>query len=252
MISCVILTKNAEADIIDCVESVLWCDEVIIIDDESEDRTVDLIKSLRKEKITVYKRRLDGDFSEQRNFGLSKAKNDWVLFIDADERLSASLQFEILNVLNNPALYNFYAFRFKRLDHIWGKDIHYGEAGKIKLVRLAKRDAGTWRGKVHEEWKVKGKVGELNNPIQHFPHKDVKEFLSDINFYTTLRAQELFEKRKKSKVISIVFYPSIKFVLNYFVKQGFRDGVAGLVLAMIMSFHSFLVRSKLYLLNRKR
>mgnify|MGYP001615031260 CR=1 FL=1 len=117
--------------------------------------------------------------------------------------------------------------------------------------RLAKKDAGKWKGAVHEKWEITGKVGTLKNPIIHYPHQTVAEFLQELNLYTSLRAEELYMKNTRAYWWSIVVYPMIKFTVNYFLKRGFLDGIHGLIFAIIMSFHSFLVRGKLWLKNNK-
>lgn len=244
MISAVILTKDEEDNIIDCIESLSFVDEVIVIDDNSTDRTLELIKNLKDEKIKVFSRSLMDDFSAQRNFGLSKASGEWVLFIDADERIFESLTYEILNSIVENS--NYTGFRMKRNDSIWGKLLKHGEAGDTELLRLAKKDAGRWEGNVHEAWKIKGRIGELKNPLMHYPHSTIKEFLREINFYTDIRATQLYKQGIQVYWLSIIFYPVGKFFLNYFLKLGFLDGLEGLVFALMMAFHSFLVRGKLW------
>lgn len=245
--SIVVLAKNEERNIFDCLESVKDADEIIVIDDNSEDRTEDVINTFGK-KVKTYKRSLSDDFSKQRNFGLSKAKNSWVLFIDADERVSDGLFAEISDEINKD---NFDGYLIKRRDVLWDKKLQYGETGNMKLLRLARKNKGEWQGKVHEVWNVNGKIGELNNELIHYPHQTVREFLSEINLYSTIRANELHEKGARVSALHIVIYPKLKFLLSYFVKLGFMDGLSGLVLALMMSFHSFLVRGKLWLLNNK-
>ncbi len=250
MISAVVLTKNEENKIIDCLESLVWCDEIIVIDDFSDDRTVELIENLKNKKIIVFRRRLLDDFSQQRNFGLEKASNNWALFVDADEQISPSLQYEILSHLTSP-LQNYAGYFMPRRDVMWGRVLNHGESGATRLLRLAKKSAGKWKGIVHERWIIKGQTGELVNPLLHLPHQTLHEFLREINYYTSLRASELYKNRSKSSFWSIILYPKTKFVVNYFVKMGFLDGIEGLQLAIIMSFHSFLVRAKLWLLWQK-
>ncbi|MBI2036184.1 hypothetical protein HYT17_00910 [Candidatus Microgenomates bacterium] len=135
---------------------------------------------------------------------------------------------------------------------MWGRELKYGETVNVKLLRLAKKEAGKWEGKVHEKWVVKGKTGQLENPLHHFPHQRIGEFLQEINFYTDIRARELFDRNVKTYWWSIILYPKAKFIINYLVYQGFRDGLPGLVFALMMSFHSFLVRAKLWLLWKKQ
>lgn len=246
MLSAVVLTKNEEENIIDCLESLSFCDEIIVVDDNSEDRTVDLAK---RNGAKVFVHSLDGDFSLSRNFGLGKARGEWVLFIDADERISSPLKREISYViLSNGRGSKTKGYFLKRKDVMWGRSLTHGETGNIRLLRLARRDVGKWEGKVHEVWKIKGKIQELSHPIIHYPHQNIALFLQKINFYSDLRAHELFAMGKKASFLSIILYPKGKFFVNYFVKLGFLDGTFGLVHAMLMSLHSFLVRGKLWLL----
>lgn len=246
MISAIILTKNEEKNIKDCLESLSWCDEKIVIDDESEDSTRDIAQKLGAQ---VYNRKMV-NFSDQRNFSLEKAKGDWVLFIDADERISQALWYEIMQYINDP-FENFNGFFLKRVDLMWGKELKYGESGTLKLLRLAKKGSGKWTGTVHEKWNISGRTETLCNPLYHYPHQTVGDFLKEINHYTDLRAKELYDRGTKTNWLPILLYPKAKFIQNYFFRLGFLDGLPGLVTALMMSFHSFLVRGKLWLLWQK-
>lgn len=247
MISVIILTKNEDDNIEKSIKSVRWCNEIIVVDDESTD---DTLEKVRKFTLKIFKRKLNNNFSSQRNFGLSRAKYDWVLFVDADEVVGSELKNEILKKINkNKTADGFY---FKRKDFIFGNEIQHGEFGNIKLLRLAKKGKGRWMGNVHEKWEIRGKIDELKNPLFHFPHQSINEFLREINFYTDIRAKELFDEGAKSDFLSIILYTKIKFIQNYLIKFGFLDGTSGLVLALLMSFHSFLVRSKLWLLWQRK
>ncbi len=253
MISVVIITKNEEKNILDCLESVLWADEVVIVDDNSEDRTLEVVKNLSNKKIKIYSRDLNEDFASQRNYALSKATQKWVLFVDADERVSSELREEINTFLiEGVKTSNVNGFFIKRKDVLWGKILKYGETGSIKLLRFAKKDSGVWTGKVHETWQAEGNLSETENYLIHFPHQTIDEFLSEINFYTSLRAKELYENGIKGSVRNIILYPKGKFFKNYLLKLGFLDGIEGFIFAIFMSLHSFLVRGKLWLLWRKK
>ena len=175
MISAVILTKNEENKIVDCLESVDWCDEIIIIDDFSTDRTLQVVRNFNS-RVKIFQHDLNGDFSSQRNFGLLKAKGEWILFIDADERLSNGLKGEIMDFvsLDNKNNVGFY---LQRKDFIWNKELKHGEAGNIKLLRFAKKDSGTWEGKVHEVWKIYGNLADFSMPLLHYPHQSIADFL---------------------------------------------------------------------------
>lgn len=246
MITVVVLTKNEEKNIVDCLESLSFCDEILLVDDNSQDRTVEIAKRMNA---TVLKHSLDNDFSRQRNFGLKMAKNDWVLFVDADERVNPFLAKEIIYMI---AQEDFDGFYIKREDTMWGKKLKFGEAGNIWLLRLAKKRAGRWEGIVHEQWIITGRVGRLKNSLDHFPHQSIEQFLKEINYYTTLRAKELFKEGQGIHWHSIIIYPKLKFLVNYFIRLGFLDGLPGFIYAIMMSFHSFLVRGKLWILNQKK
>lgn len=251
MITVIILTKNEEQNIIDCIESVLFCSEIIIIDDFSNDNTKDLVKRLihTHNKIKFFERKLENNFSAQRQFGIDKSSNDWILFIDADERVTKELASEIKENINEDNIFGGYLI--KRKDFMWGRFLEHGETGNIRLLRLFNKKSGKLIGKVHERWESNKEVGRLINPILHYPHPTISEFLTDINFYTDLRANELFEKNIKVNAFKIILYPKAKFIKNFIFKRGFLDGNAGLIHALLMSFHSFLVRGKLWLLWQK-
>lgn len=251
MISAVILTKNEEKNILECLHSLRWCDEIIVIDDYSEDKTIDLINKWKTKEVKVYKHHLANNFSAQRNYGLTKASGNWVLFVDADERVTSSLQYEILSLIN-ASVENINGYLIKRKDIIWGKELKHGETNKIKILRLAKRTSGEWKGNVHEVWCINGKTAILKNPLIHYPHRTLNDFLKEVNYYTDIRAKELYQQRRKVKFWSIIFFPSAKFIQNYIFRLGFLDGMRGLIIAVLMSFHSFLVRGKLWSLWRKK
>ncbi|OGK11643.1 hypothetical protein A2768_00930 [Candidatus Roizmanbacteria bacterium RIFCSPHIGHO2_01_FULL_37_16] len=249
-ITSVILTKNEEKNIIRSIKSIQFSDEIIIIDDFSTDRTVEMAEKFGAK---IYKRKSAGDFAGQRNFAMEKAKNEWVLFIDADETISEQLKSEIELKIKNEKLKNkIEGFYLRRRDFFWNKEMKYGETAKIRnqgLIRLVRKGSGKWIGKVHEEFKLKKSVlytERLKNFIDHYPHPTVKEFLQTVNYYSTLRAEELQAKGKKAGILAIIFYPFGKFFLTYVLKLGFLDGAAGFAYAFFMSFHSFLVRAKLY------
>ncbi|MCL4382647.1 MAG: glycosyltransferase family 2 protein [Patescibacteria group bacterium] len=253
MISAIILTKNEEKNLEDCLKSLAWCDEIIVVDDYSQDETEKILKKFQVASIKyqVHQRHLDGDFARQRNFGLEKATGEWVLFVDADERVSPTLREEIIKEINDPQN-KFNGFFLKRRDFLFGKWLEYGETSKVKLLRLAKRGTGNWQRPVHEIWQVNGPVSTLASPLLHFPHPTVTEFLKDLNFYTDLNAQAFYKEGVKVDFWQIIIYPLIKFMKNYFFLLGFLDGTAGLLQAMFMSFHSFMTRGKLWQLWQKR
>jgi glycosyltransferase involved in cell wall biosynthesis len=246
MISAVILTKNSGAAIEKTLRSVRFCDEVVVIDDESTDDTR-VISEKYRAKFIVHS--LHEDFAGQRNFGLSEAKGQWVLFVDSDEIITNDLNVEIKN--KTSKLGNCVGYYIKRQDEMWGKTLRHGETANVRLLRLARKDAGIWVRPVHEVWDVKGNVAELTNPLIHYPHPTVREFLSNVNRYSTVNANVFFDEGVRVNFFSVITYPVGKFIYNYFFRAGFLDGMPGLVIALMMSFHSFLTRGKIWELQRK-
>lgn len=242
MISVVVLTHNDEMIISRCLEGIRWCDEVVVIDDNSTDGTVALAKKLGAK---VFIHSLHDDFAAQRNFGLSKTKGDWILFVDSDEVVSEDLRKEIIQeTLDKRQEASGYLLR--RKDWWGGRWLAHGETANVRLLRLARKDAGKWVQPVHEVWGVAGAVGNLGAPLLHYPHQNVAQFLDEINRYSTLYARYLHQHGVKEPVLQIIGKPLAKFFVNYIWRLGFLDGTAGLVVALMMSFHSFLVRSKLW------
>lgn len=242
MISAVVLVKDQSKQLKECLESLSWCEEVIVVDDYSVD---DSLIVAQKFGARVFQRSLNNNFSQQRNFGLEKAKNQWVFFVDADEIVSSALAKEIYELITQflPTSNGFY---IKRTDYLWGRRLEHGEVGSKKLLRIGKKGKGEWVGSVHEEWRIFGEVGVFKNELSHYPHQSIKEFLSEINRYSTLRSQELRQKNITYPMMSIVIFPLGKFFLNYLIRRGFQDGIPGIMVALMMSFHSFLVRVKLW------
>lgn len=244
MITAIVLSHNDENTIERTLTSIAFCDERIVIDDFSGDKTTDIAASLG---VKVYQRQLKNNFAAQRNFGLTKATGEWVLFIDSDEVVSRALATEIQKALTIDCA----GFYIRRTDWLFGKKLLHGETGKVRLLRLAKKGAGSWERPVHEVWKIKGFIGELTNALDHFPHPNVAQFIDEINTYSTINAHHLYSKGIKSSFWHILAYPVAKFFVDYFWYLGFLDGTAGAVVALAMSFHSFLTRSKLWLLWHK-
>lgn len=246
MVTGIVLAKNDEEKIEKTLKSLEFCQEIIVIDDFSEDQTA---KKSEKLGAKVYKRKLANNFAEQRNYALSKAIGKWILFVDSDEVVTKELADEVIQVTSNPFIRT-EGFFVKRVDVMWGKRLKHGEVGNIKLLRLARKGVGKWKRKVHEHWDIVGRTRTLNNPLLHCPHQNLKEFISDVNWFSTLHAKENKKEGKKSSIIKIIFWPKAHFFVNWILKRGFLDGVHGFVVALVMSFHSFLAWSKLWIYQK--
>ncbi len=242
----VILTKDEEKSISDTLESVKFADEIIIVDDNSADNTVLIAK---KYGAKIYKRSLADDFASQRNYGLEKAKGKWVLFVDADEVVSDSLKKEIIQKTSDPFTQK-EGFFVTRKDVLFGKEMRYGEFGKKKILRLALRTQGKWVRRVHEIWRVTGRIGKLKGELIHYPHSSLSGFLDSINYFSSLHALANKEEGKKSSLLKILIYPPSKLIYNLTFRLTILDGLVGFVAAMMMSFHSYLSWSKLWLIQK--
>ncbi len=244
-ITAVVLTKNEEQHIERCLRSLQFCDEILVIDDYSTDQTV---KIAEKHKTRVVRRALNNDFTAQRNFALAEAQGEWILYIDADEEVSIPLKNEMSKALNDDKLTK-RAYYIPRRDYWWEKELRFGEVASARskgFIRLVKKNSGKWMGKVHERFVISSFVGRLNNFINHYPHPTVKDFIEEVNHYSTIRAHELYNQGKSTNIFEILINPFGKFFYTYFILLGFLDGPAGFAYSFFMSFHSFLVRAKLY------
>jgi len=225
-----VIVAHKDKNIKQCIDALDFCDEVLVMRNNGETAL---------------------DFGTLRNKALKQAKNEWVLYIDTDEEVSDVLKKEILKVIKNTEFSSFY---IKRKDLFWKKPVLYGEVLHARthgLVRLVKKGSGQWSGAVHEVFTPNSTSGTLNNEIVHNAHDSIAGFLLKINFYSTLRANELFKAGKKTNIFEIICMPIGKFVYSFFVLQGYKDAERGFVYSFMMSFHSFLVRSKLFLLSSK-
>lgn len=244
-LTAVVLTHNSQDHLIDCLDSLTWCPNVLVLDDNSTDYTLEIV---RQRDLQLIKHDLNHDFASHRNFALQQVKTDWTLFIDDDERVTPKLAKEITTSLQHT---DNNAFRIHRHDMFLGKLLKYGDVGQWNDIRLARTRSGKWHGRVHEVWQTSGPTGQLRNAFLHFPHPTIAEFIDQINIYTSIRAKELHAKGQGSNWLHILAYPVAKFIQTYMYKQGYKDGVHGLVYAIFMSFHSFLVRSKLHILQQQ-
>ena len=246
MVSVVVLTKNEACYIERCLRHLTWCDEIIVIDDFSTDKTVAIAKKFGAK---IFKRRLNGNFSDQRNFGIKKAKGEWILFIDADEEVTGELSLEIKAKILKKDIRG---FLINRKDVFLGKKMKGGEWGSAWLLRLGRKNSGQWARAVHESWRIEGNVVKLTSPLLHSAHPDLFSFIQKINVYAKLHAKSNFLEVKRSNLLKIIFIPPAKFIYNFVLKRGYKDGVHGVVYATLMSFHSFLSWWHLWQLQQER
>lgn len=235
-ISVLIIAKNAGMLLRECVQSVRWAHEVVVIVDDSSDDDTEAVARQVADLVAV--RKFD-DFASQRNAALDLASGDWVFAIDCDERASAELAAEIGSVtigehsnstqnhLNEIKNYNGYRVPIQSV--ILGRGFGYSGTQCDLPLRLFRRDQGRWTGKVHETVSIEGPIGTLKNAIRHKTIPDMRTFLDKINHYTTLEARARFAAGHRPKGIELALRPVWTFLKLYLFKQGFRDGVEGFV-----------------------
>jgi glycosyltransferase involved in cell wall biosynthesis len=234
----IVLTRDEEKDIKDCLESVKdLAQELIIVDSYSTDKTLEIARQFNAK---IYQRHLD-NFGKQRNFALSKAKNDWVLSLDADERLTEGLKKEIKKALNSK--YNGFYIPFK--NYFLGKWIkHSGWYPQYKLRLFRKSKMSFDEAKLHEKVKEMGKIGYLKNPILHYSYSDIKECFRKLEKYSSFQADPSLTPFDKFNFLRMLAKPPYRFLKMYFIQLGFLDGWQGLFLALLTSYHEFKVHLK--------
>ncbi len=232
-ISAVVVTLNEEKNIKRCLDSLRFCSEIIVVDSGSTDRTLQIAK---KYKAKIFHKSFS-DFSSIKNFGIQKAKNPWILSIDADEEVSKELQDEIKKLIENDCD----GYYIKRVNYFLGKPIKYGGWGQDYQLRLFKKNKGFFSGAVHEAVKINGKTGYIKVPILHYSYTDSMSYFEKMNRYTSIQAQ----KPKSFLLFKLIFSSFFKFIKMFFIKLGFLDGFHGFILAIYSSFSEFIKIAKM-------
>jgi len=231
----VVITKNEERQIARCLESTRWADELIIVDDESGDRTAEIARGYGARVIT---HRSDGNFDRQRNLGIGAATAEWVLQMDADEVIPAALRQEIDRVLASGAgsAESPVAYRIRRRNCFLGRFMRYG-GWSTEGVKLFRRNRARYVGRsVHETLQVDGATGALTVEIEHYPFTSLEQVVGRTNQYTTVEARLLAEEQPRLPCRTIAYQmtwrPVKLFWKSYVRKAGWRDGMHGLVFAL--------------------
>lgn len=239
-ISVVVITKNEEKNIADCLGSVAgWADEIIVLDDESTDKTVEIAREFTGK---VFRRRMDIE-GAHRNYAYSLAKNEWVLSLDADETVTEELKREIDEMLWSNAEYS--AFSVPLRNYIGGYWVRHGGWYPAAKVRLFKKDKFKYEEAcVHPRIFLEGKCGHLKKDIVHKGYPDIEHFLSSLNYQTTKEAEKWLHDKRKMSFAKAMHRTSDRFIRGYIFKKGFKDGFIGLVVAVFAGLYQFLSYAK--------
>ncbi len=242
-LSAVIITKNEEKNIEDCLKSLLFCDEIIVLDSGSSDRTT----SIAARRAKVVKRNFD-NFSAQKNYAISQAASPWVLSIDADERVTPSLATEIKERLTNPAADGYYLLRRNR---IFGRWMRHGTNGRDYQLRLIRKEKAVFKGLVHERMDPPGKAGYLQKELLHYSTDTIGSYMIKLNAYSSLEARRLIERRELFSPRRTKWRPLFLFFYLSLWKRGILDGVEGFFFAILSAYNDFLRLAKQWELDEK-
>ncbi len=241
-LTALLLTKNEEAQLRRCLDSVRWADEVVVVDGQSTDRTPQIARDYGA---TVVSRPFSGSFAEERNAGLAVATGDWVLQMDADEQVSPGLRAAIERLLADGSPHA--AFKLRRLNTFLGRTMRHGGWYHYHTA-LFRRQGARYEGLVHERLRHQGSVGVLEADLCHEPFQSISQFLARQNRYTSLQARELFERQGRlplARVRRQLWARPLKlFWKAYVKKQGFREGRHGLMFSILFAWVDFLLWAK--------
>jgi glycosyltransferase involved in cell wall biosynthesis len=238
-LSVAIIAWNEEDRLRACLESAAWADEIIVIDAESTDKTVQIAREFT-DKIWV---RPWGGFAAQKNFALGQATGEWVLSLDADERVTPALRDRIGGIVaaNGPSD----GYSIPRRNIFWGAWVRHGGLYPDYQMRLFRRNAGRFvDSAVHESAVVEGHVETLAEPMLHHSYRGLEDFVSRSNRYSTLAAQEITRRGGRARLADLALRPFGRFVSMYVLKLGFLDGWRGFVLAVLYANYVFLRMAK--------
>ncbi len=237
-----VITRDEASNIDAALSSVAWADEIVVVDSHSTDDTVAIA---RRHTPRVETREWPG-YSAQKNYAASIASHDWILSIDADERVTPELRDEIRSVLTNPP--DRAGYRIPRVTWYLGRWIRSTDWYPDFQLRLYDRRSGEWNGRpVHESVKLKtGDPGVLRHDLQHYAYRDVSDHLATIDRYTTLAASQMAAEGRRVAVPALAAHTVFAFLRNYVLRGGFRDGGPGFVVSALNSYYVFLKFAKLW------
>ena len=242
-LACVIITKNEEANIHDCLSSLAWAAERIVVDAESSDRTAELARAAGA---TVVVRPWPG-FGAQKNYAMDLVSAEWILIVDADERIPELLQTEICSRIAVWKAGEPVAYEIPRRNYFYGAWVRHAGVYPDYQIRLFRRGHARYNDvPVHENLLVKGPIGKLTHALDHFTERRIRDHFKKFGLYTTLAAQDKGRTVHAVHAHDLVFRPLVVFLKSYLMKQGFRDGVRGLIVCVFAGMYTFVKYAKLW------
>jgi len=236
-----IITLNEAAHIGAAIDSASLADEILVVDSGSTDGTADIARARGARVLT----RAWSGYVDQKNFAAEQARNDWILSLDADERIPAPLAREIEDVLAGDPPYH--GYRVPRVTFHLGRWIRTTDFYPDYQTRLYDRRFARWRGRyVHESVSVDGPSGQLTHDLEHYSFADLRDQIARINHYSTLAARQMYETGRRMGPVEILVHPPAAFLRNYILRRGFLDGTAGLTISLMNAWSVGLKFMKLW------
>ncbi len=242
-ISVIIITRNEESCISRCLESIAWADEIVVVDDMSTDRTMEICREYTDHLFT----RTLTSFAEQKNYAASRCTHDWVFSIDADEYVPEELREEIQHTFEHEPT-DYVAFNVLWKNYFLGKWMRYGGwyGYNTQGAKIFRKDRCSYEGIVHEKLRIDGKVGRLQSPLVHYGNEEtIGKTVSKMNRYTDAEVDKLIENDTRPTVFyGLIYRPLKRFIGQYLYRRGYKDGAHGFISATFSAMYQFLMFAK--------
>ncbi len=248
-ISACITAGNEEENIRRCLDSVRWCDEIVVVDSFSHDRTAEIAREYTDR---VYSHRWLG-YIGQKNLIKDLALGPWILFIDADEEVSEGLRDEILGEFESGNNVHYAGYEFPRMVKYLGRWIRHGDWYPDYKLRLFRQDAGKCGGKEpHDRTIVNGAVCKLRHPLHHYTYVDINDHIATLARFSGITAQGKYEEGRSFLLADLMFRPFLRFLRCYLLKRGLLDGLPGFIIAVTTAYGVFMKYAKLWELHMSK
>ena len=244
-VSATLITHNEAVNIEEALQSLAWADEIVVVDSGSTDATIEIC---RRYTGRIFRRDWTG-FVDQKNYAVSQAAHDWIIALDADERIGSELAREINDL--RRAGFQKAGYRMPRVAYFMGRWIRHGDWYPDYQLRLFDRRLSLWRGgRVHESVRVEGTPGLLRGEIQHYTYRSLSDYLRRLETYSTLAARDYQADGRKASLARMLGNPCAAFLKGYMLKRGFLDGAPGLMVAIMGAVSVYFKYAKLYEFQR--
>ncbi len=244
-ISAVVITYNEEHNIEECLKSVQWADEIVVVDSFSTDRTVEIAESLGAR---VIQNRFEG-YPLQKNFSFTQVKYDWIINIDADERVTEELRDELRDLLERGPSHDGY-FIYRR-NFVFGHEVRYSGWNHDRVLRFIRREKCRYPDRlIHIEIPLEN-PGVLKGKMLHYTYRTYDDYIEKVRRYIIGAGKDYYNEGRRAKLYNLVFNPAARFLRMYVLQRGFLDGTIGFILASLAAYYVFLKYAELYRLQNE-